>query len=71
MIESEKRERKNVGMKKMHKKEEERKREGVRGEHRGEVLRGWKEGCCKGKENSFPSNPQEDSLGCQKNVVRH
>lgn len=34
----------------------------------GGLHRGRKEGCCKGKENSFPSNPQGDSLRCQKNV---
>lgn len=38
--------------------------------HRGEFLRGRKEGCCE-RENSFPSNPQEDSRRCQKYLVRH
>lgn len=32
---------------------------------------GRKEGYCKGKAKSFPSNPHEDSPRCQKNVARH
>lgn len=52
-------------------KGEEVSKEKLHGTRRGELLRGRKEGCCEGKENSFPSNPQEDSLRCQKNVARH
>lgn len=48
-------------------------REGEGGEHaEGKSSgAGRKEGCCEGKENSFLSNPQEDSLRCQKSVARH
>lgn len=64
--------------KKWAKKRKVQESRGGGGEGREAALRGTpqgqegrKEGCCEGKENSFPSNPQEDSVRCQKDVARH